>query len=203
MISASQADRAALQRAVTPVYRTLERDPQTRSFIVRIEALKRELHAPADAGPRCSHAESAQAGRGLLDGTYRRRETAQQEARGEGVPVSDATPENWGDFVLVIDRGRFAFTQQNASACTWQYGTVTLKANEMDWSFKDGGGIAPTGSQNKPGELFVWRWNLYRGVLRLVALSPSDLSPEAWQHTGPPSAAALSKRCPPPRKALR
>jgi TRAP-type C4-dicarboxylate transport system substrate-binding protein len=138
-----------------------------------------------------------------LDGVYRQHVTAREEAKNDHVPLSQAVPENWGDFVLVIKNGHFAFTQENARACTWQYGALTVKRAQMDWRFTDGGGIAPTNAENKPGEFFVWRWSLYRGALTLNAIRPKDLSPEIWQRTSTtPSVHALSRRCPPPAKAF-
>jgi hypothetical protein len=99
--------------------------------------------------------------------------------------------------------GRFAFTQENKNACTWQYGKATLKGSELDWDFTDGGGIAPTHAENKPGEYFVWRWSLYRQVLTLRPIRPTDLTVERWQRTSStPSKGALSDRCPPPKEAL-
>jgi hypothetical protein len=119
------------------------------------------------------------------------------------VPLAEVTQENYGDFVLVIDRGRFAFTQENENACTWQYGKATLKGSELDWDFTDGGGIAPTNAQNKPGEHFEWRWSIYRQVLTLRPIIPTDLAVETWQRTSvTPSKTALSHRCPPPKQAF-
>jgi extracellular solute-binding protein (family 7) len=45
LANASQADLAALRQAFAPVYTSLELDPQTKSFIRRIEALKRVIPA--------------------------------------------------------------------------------------------------------------------------------------------------------------
>ena len=47
--AASKVELAALRRTFAPVYRMLERDPETRTYIRRIEALKRATearHAP-------------------------------------------------------------------------------------------------------------------------------------------------------------
>jgi hypothetical protein len=202
LVSARPADLLALRHAVAPVYRVLEQDPQTRSLIAQIESLKHRLSVPADVHPRCRRATTPPPGRGVLDGVYRRDWSAQQEAKVEQVPVANAIPENWGKFVLVIERNHFAFTQENARACTWQYGTLTVKGTRMAWSFANGGGIAPTNSENKPGEFFVMRWSLYRGTLTLDAIAP-PLGQLTYQRTSTtPSPEALSRRCPPPKKAF-
>jgi TRAP-type C4-dicarboxylate transport system substrate-binding protein len=203
VISASRADLLALRRAVATVYRVLEQDPQTRSFIARIESFKQELKVPTNAAPHCQRARSLRQARRPIDGVYTQRVTQQQEAKNDHVPLSQGTPENWGHFVLVIDHGHFAFTQENALSCTWQYGTLAVKRKQMDWTFTDGGGDAPTNSENKPGEFFAWRWNLYRETLTLHAITPTDLSPQTWHRTSAtPSPEALSRRCPPPKKAF-
>lgn len=44
--NANGADLAAFRRAFAPVYRALERDPETRQYIRKIERLKRETGAP-------------------------------------------------------------------------------------------------------------------------------------------------------------
>ena len=46
----------------------------------------------------------------------------------------------------------------------------------MDWVYTDGGGIAPTGAANKPGEHFVWQSTLYRGTLKFEGRLPGRLS---------------------------
>jgi TRAP-type C4-dicarboxylate transport system substrate-binding protein len=48
-VDAREDDLAALRRAVQPVYDRLERDPQTKTFITKIDAMRRQLAAPPDA----------------------------------------------------------------------------------------------------------------------------------------------------------
>jgi hypothetical protein len=73
----------------------------------------------------------------------------------------------------------------------------------MKWEFIDGGGVAPTNAENRPGELFVWRWNLYREMLSLRPIAPTDLSAEMWRRvTSKPSTEYLNPDCPPPADAL-
>lgn len=55
IVHASPAAVAAMERAVRPVYRTLEADPATDAFIDQIRELK-EGHTSADAAPSCSAA---------------------------------------------------------------------------------------------------------------------------------------------------
>jgi hypothetical protein len=127
----------------------------------------------------------------------------------------ETTPENWGRWVYLLDHGRLAFTQENATACTWGYGRYTVHGQQMVWDMAGGGGIAPTGAVNKPGEHFVFSWSLYDGVLTLGPVapttpgmavddnSPSNFRARPWHRVSTtPSATALSRKCPPPPSAF-
>ena len=205
LLIASSADLAALRRAVQPVYAQLERDPQTRRDILQIEALRKGL--PAEPAPGCAPATRLAANGRPLDGVYRFTDTAAESQAASGPGAGAAVPENYGAWTLVLDRGRFAITQEDSRACTWGYGTFTIKGNRMEWLFTNGGGIAPNGSANKPDELFIFGWSLYRGVLTLSpvpgAVSPSNFRVKPWALISTaPSARFLSGRCLPPAGAL-
>jgi TRAP-type C4-dicarboxylate transport system substrate-binding protein len=201
-LAASPADLAALRRAVQPVYDQLDRDPQTQAYISQIEAMRQGVSA--EPAPGCAPATRLAGTAGLLDGVWRYTDTA-ADLRAAGASQGDIVPENYGTFTMVIDRGRFAFTQEDQQACTWGYGTVTVKGNEFEQLITDGGGIAPDNAFTKPGEFFTWRWSLYRGVLTLYpvqgAVSPTP--PKPWVRISTtPSARFLSRRCLPPAGAL-
>jgi hypothetical protein len=141
--------------------------------------------------------------RAELSGVYERTASAESVARHDGVPVAQAVAENYGVFTLVIKNGRFAFTQHNSKACTWQYGRLRVTGDRMDWWFTDGGGIAPNNAENKPGEHFVWRTTLYRGELTLRPVSPTDLPTMTWHKVdGAPTIGVLAAPCRPPATAL-
>jgi hypothetical protein len=198
-LTASRAELAALRRAVLPVYSSLERNPETRAAIAAIEAM-RDGVSP-EARPSCAPAGVSTAARGTLDGVYGDTTTL-AELRASGADPSSIVPENYGRLRLVIDRGHFAQTQEDAQACTWAYGTDSVKGDTFQWLYINGGGIAPTNSTNKPGELAVWRWSVYRDKLRLVPASPGPATLILTRISTIPSAHYLSKRCPPPANAL-
>jgi TRAP-type transport system periplasmic protein len=207
LISATPAALRDLRAAVQPVYASLNRNVVTRGYVSEIGAMSSTTATPQD--PTCSGRSASQGPRpkvaSPLDGVYRMSASAAAVAKADGVPTSQATPENYGDFVLVIDRGRFAMTQSNAKACTWGYGKAGFNSGRMDWVYTDGGGNAPTGAANKPGEHFVFQSTLYRGTLKLAVIIPADFPypPARWhQISATPRAAALSRRCPPPATAL-
>ena len=202
-VTATAADLAALGRAVRPIYHELERDPQTRRRIKQIEAMRQEI--PPEPTPGCAQIPRLAGKAGPLDGVWQFTSTS-ADLRAAGTPQSDIEPENYGTYTIVIDRGRFAFTQEDRQACTWGYGTFTVKGNEFDQLFTDGGGIAPDGAANKPGEFFSFRWSLYRGVLTLSPVqgaSPPNFLAKPWLRVSTvPSPRFLSRRCLPPAGAL-
>jgi hypothetical protein len=205
-LSAAPQEIAALRRAVQPVYEQLAKDPRTADIIGRIEAMRASGSPSADVPPGCSvpaagtdRRESAP-----LDGVYRVTTTA-QELHAAGSP--DVQPENWGTWTYVFDQGRFAFTQENQQACSWGYGTFAVDGDQVTWTFEDGGGIDPNGAFNRPGELFVFGWSIYRETLTLTpvsgAISPENFRVKPWPRIATtPSARHFSRRCPPPARAL-
>ena len=204
VLTASPADLAALRRAVQPVYHQLQRDPQTGRYIRQIEAMGKGV--AAEPAPGCGHAARPAGKAGPLDGVWQFTTTA-ADLRAAGVSQGDIVPENYGTWTFVIDRGRFAFTQENRQACTWAYGSLTVTGDRFEQLVTDGGGIAPNGAANKPGELFTFRWSLYRGMLTLYpvkgAVSPNPSVGKPWPRISTaPSARFLSKRCPAPAGAL-
>jgi TRAP-type C4-dicarboxylate transport system substrate-binding protein len=207
-VSAGPDQIAQLRSAFQPVYSWLRQDQQTSRFLDQIEALRAGVQPlPQESAPRCAPAQAtgasasaaAPAGRtDRLDGTYRM-DVSQEQWR---TADPERHPENWGTFVYVLSGGRFATTQENPDACTWAYGTYRVDGDRLDWSFVDGGGIAPDHAQNKPGEKFVFRWSRYHGTLTLTPISPADLGVSQWrQLSTTPSGSALSTRCPPPAQA--
>jgi TRAP-type C4-dicarboxylate transport system substrate-binding protein len=207
-LTASAADLAALRRAVQPVYGQLEGDPQTWRYIRQIEVMRKGISA--EPAPGCAQTPRLAGKAGPLDGVWQVTDTA-AELRAAPVTsagdVADVEPENYGTWTLVLDRGRFAITQEDRLACTWGYGTFAVTGNRIEWLFTDGGGIEPDGSANKPGEFFTFRWSLYRGVLTLSsvagAVSPSNFRVKPWAMISTtPSPSYLSKRCLPPAGAL-
>ena len=203
-LTAPPADLAALHRAVQPVYRQLERDPTTRRYVQQIEAMGKGISPPP--APGCAHTPRPAGRAGPLDGVWQFTDTP-ATLRAVGTPQGDIVPENYGTYTIVIDRGRFALTQEDRRACTWGYGTFTSRGTQFELLFTDGGGIAPDGAASKPGELFTFQWSLYRGVLTLRpvngAASPPNFLTKPWLKISTmPSPHFLSARCLPPAGAL-
>ena len=125
---------------------------------------------------------------------------------GRSASAPEYLDENWGHWILVFDRGRFAITQENKTSCTWGYGTFSVDGDETTWLFTDGGGEAPNGAMNKPGEQFSYRLSIFRDTATLGpvkgAISPTNFDAKPWRRLGAPARAKFSRRCPPPAQAL-
>ena len=207
---ASEEQLAALRAAVEPVYEELESDPLTAAYLDEITTIKNELGAPPDTAacddePTAAVSEPPEGRPTVLDGVYEVSTTADDlTAVGDPSPI----PENWGDWVYVFDSGRFAFTQENDRACTWGYGTYEVSGERIAWTVLDGGAVeAPNSAFNRPGEYFVFSWELGGDTLTLGRV-PGEISPEnfmakPWHRTSvTPDARALGDRCPPPSPAF-
>ena len=183
------------------MYRQLRRDPATAAAIESIKRLKYELAEPPAELPKCKPEPDAPSSvKTVIDGVWKM-DTDRRAAGAEGLD------ENWGRWIYVFDRGRFAITQENPEACTWGYGTFAVDNDQTSWSFTDGGGIAPNGAENKPGEFFVFGFSAYRDTLTVTPvdgeISPLNFRAEPWRRlSGTPSRRHFSKRCPPPAAAL-
>ena len=200
--SATPEQLEALRRVVEPVYRELERDPGTRAAIEAIEQLKQQLAEPPTQITNCQAAANASTSVAAteIDGVW-----AMDTDRRAAAP--DYLDENWGHWIYVFDRGRFAITQENETACTWGYGTYAVDGNRMSWTFEDGGGIAPNNAMNRPGEYFVFDFSAYRDSLTVTPvdgeISPLNFRAEPWrQLSDTASREHFSENCPPPAAAL-
>lgn len=200
MLTATRSDLADLRAAVAPVYAQLEQDPATRRAIRAISAVVGGLSP--EAPPSCARHVPSSAGRSLIDGVY-----TKDTKFGDDPTDPSPVPENYGHWVFVLHGTHFAHTQQYLDACTWAYGTLNVTGSRIEMTYTDGGGIAPTGAENKPGEFFAFGWSLYRDTLRLTAV-PGDVSPagfmkQPWHRiSATPSFSYFAKKCPPPADAL-
>jgi TRAP-type C4-dicarboxylate transport system substrate-binding protein len=204
VVDATLDDLAGLRTAVEPVYDKLAQQPATTVALAEIIALKSELGAPA-ASFECG-ARSAPPDPPALtsfDGVYRMTDTIDEVAASGDLAIA----ENYGSFIAVFDRGRFALTQESETACTWGYGTFVVNGDQFEMTYIDGGGISPNRVYNRPGEHFDYGWSLYRGQLTLADVpgkeSPPGFRVKPWTRTSAtPSLQALDERCPPPPSAL-
>jgi TRAP-type C4-dicarboxylate transport system substrate-binding protein len=119
-VVATPAQVVALRATVRPIYRRLERDPHTRSFVREIEAMRRRS-SPGRAFP-CSVPRPPQKEASVLDGVWEM--TASRAVAGE----IDA-----GHYRMVLRRGRlFAIRPWKST------GTFTIRGNTIVFRGSDG-----------------------------------------------------------------
>lgn len=103
LVTASPADRAALRRAVQPVYDELERDSLTREVIGEIEDLRDSRGAAVDP-LRCPKARP-RSGASALDGVWRV-EVTREDLRAAGAQLEQLDRAE-GSWTVEFDRGRW------------------------------------------------------------------------------------------------
>jgi TRAP-type C4-dicarboxylate transport system substrate-binding protein len=165
--AATPTDLALLRRAMRPAYEQLERNPQARSFITQITALRARLRAPSSVVPSCgsplSVSFAAPGAATLLDGVYAVN-VAPRDLR-----PSQRLPEGYGSWQIVLDRGRFRFTARSDQANWFADGLVRVSGDEMSWTVADADGSAPDGVPLRNGERLRFRWRRRGAALTLVS----------------------------------
>jgi TRAP-type C4-dicarboxylate transport system substrate-binding protein len=159
LIQATPKDIASLRAAVRPVYADLERDPQTKSFIHAIEAMKRR--SPAPEASRCprTHGRGEQARpeppdnenvATPLDGTWE-----MNASREQVIDVTHSPIDSEGDvgrYRLVLRRGRA--TGFHLDVPKWRStGMFSVQHDVVRFTWDSGVG--------------VYRFNVYRNTLTL------------------------------------
>jgi hypothetical protein len=209
IISASDGQIAQLRDAFRPVDRWLHTDGTTAGYLDRIQAIKSRLGAevsgqPIDCAELTHRSASSTRPAGSasgIDGNYFLSYTVKEMHA--GASPDEVGAENWGDFRLVLDRGRFAMTQHSAQACTWNYGTFTFDGKILKLSISNSGGAYYAEAGNEPGELFDYNVSSYHNYMKWSAVpdavSPRGYTLKPWHRTSTkPSTDYLEKQCSPP-----
>jgi TRAP-type C4-dicarboxylate transport system substrate-binding protein len=213
MIQASSAQIKQLRDGFAPVYQWLRGDASTARYLNQIDTLRPGVTEDSNDLPDCSRLSRSSAATpsaaapeavSTMDGNYLAKITKSDLLKSEH---GDVLVENYGEFRFVFDRGRFAFTQHQSSACTWAYGTFTVTGDKLQMSFIDGGGKSPNRAYNKRGEVFGYTWSMYKGAMKWSpvtdAISPPYLAYKPWLRQRSQSASQfLRKDCPPPDAAF-
>ncbi len=111
-----------------------------------------------------------------LDGVYRVT-TTKDDLRATGSP--DIVSENYGRWEYVFNRGLLRYTQSSEGASRWTAATYTVKDDTLAFTVTGFGGEAPNGAAEKTGELFTFRWSLYRDQLTFKPVE-GKISPEPF-----------------------
>jgi TRAP-type C4-dicarboxylate transport system substrate-binding protein len=196
------ADVAALRAAFAPVSAGLDADVLKQIADLRAEA------GPAPFHPPCRPAKRAKPGKATpIDGAWEFTST-EADLRRAGESRAGLTPENWGHYVFAFSRGRWIITQEAPGACTWAYGTFSVRGHRTIWDVTDGGGSGPQNATNRPGEHFDYTWSRFKDTLELSPVrgrvSAKNFLALAWRRVGDDARKApISRRCPPPPAGLQ
>ncbi len=174
-VSASAGDTVALRAAVRPVYGQLEHDPSTGALLRQIAAL-RVRGAAVERVPACLGRRAGAAAVSPLDGTWLSSATRSQFAAAHPSP-GEAPDQNYGNYTLILGQGRFRLRNSRFPGDAG-FGRVSLTGSVITFV---PGGAAEQGA----GEIWKYRWNLYRGTLvlrRFNNVGPTAFVVNPWRH---------------------
>jgi TRAP-type C4-dicarboxylate transport system substrate-binding protein len=157
LIEASPAEREALETAVEPVYRMIEKGPGNADAIATIRELKGDttpdsIECRGETKPP-SQEEPAEA---ELDGTFRTKVSEDELSNSPLLyDAAEINDENWGELTLRLADGRVRYSVENDRASNDVAGTYTTDGDVIKFQF------------DEIGETWGFRWSLYRGTLKL------------------------------------
>jgi TRAP-type C4-dicarboxylate transport system substrate-binding protein len=170
LVSASAADRAALRKAVQPVYEELESDPDTEKLIGEIAEMRSAAPAAAaTALPRCRRAlGSATVGAGALEGRWKLTFTP-DDLVAVGIPrksLRKDLPAIVHAIVTFAPNGRYTGT---ANGSVVARATYTVRGDVVSLVFDP-----PVPVGYVAGHVYRMRWNVYRDTLTFSRVTGSD-----------------------------
>jgi TRAP-type C4-dicarboxylate transport system substrate-binding protein len=159
LVAASAADRAALNRAVQPIYGQLERDSLTRDLIAAIRSLRASL--PPAEPLRCAKVRTGQT-RSPLEGRWHV-DLSAGELRALGV-APDEIAESRGAWTLVLGHGRWVATRQTPPG--FLRGTYTVSGRR----FREIVDSCSSSTHCTLGSLTEYTWSRYRDRLSFAKI---------------------------------
>ena len=168
LVEATPSQREALEAAVEPVYRMIERGPGNAEALAKIRELKGDAQPDTvDCGDTSKPASDAEPPETELEGTFRTMltedELADSPLLGDAGEVND---ENWGELTLELSDGKVRYTAENSRAGWEVSGTYTTDGDVIEMRF------------DEIGETWGFRWSLYRGTLKLERDESLGVPPE-------------------------
>jgi TRAP-type C4-dicarboxylate transport system substrate-binding protein len=169
LVEATPADVDALNSAVEPVYRTIERGAGNRAAIESIRQLKGDAKADTISCPGDTPAAPDDDARAELEGTFRMNLSEQELAQSPQLEdPGEVNDQNWGELTLRLKDGSVQYKQRNERDQFEASGTYTTDGDALEMRFDD---IAET---------WVYRWSLYRGTLKLERDESLGVPPERF-----------------------
>jgi TRAP-type C4-dicarboxylate transport system substrate-binding protein len=179
-VRAQSKELAALRAAVQPVYAEIERGAGNAATLREIETIK---GGAAPDAPACEPTETSAAGAAgratPIDGVYRTSFSKQELAHSPYLTdAGEINDENWGVLTLRLTYGRMTLTGRNPRARGTSTGRYTVKGNTIHQYNDD------------TGEIFAYRWNLYRDTLKFqrdekLGVGPTPFLVKPWRRIEP------------------
>jgi TRAP-type C4-dicarboxylate transport system substrate-binding protein len=185
LVEATPSQREALEAAVEPVYRTIEKAPGNADAIATIRELKGDtppdsLECHGTSKP-ASEKEPAEVD---LEGTFRTNVTEDELSNSPLLyDEGEINDENWGELTLRLADGHVSYSTKNDRAGYDVSGTYTTDGDVIKFQF------------DEIGETWGFRWSLYRGTLKLERdeakvgpaeefAAPTPLLINPWERVG-------------------
>jgi TRAP-type C4-dicarboxylate transport system substrate-binding protein len=169
---------ASLRSAIAPVYAQLERDPDTRHALRRIEALKRGIPSaapiPCAGGAKAPGQHTASALEGAWEMSVRRGDLlgnpAYEQVLGRPPTEEDLTLDV-GTYRLALHGGRFRSSHDSSAEHVRDSGTFRIEGDTVVFRIT---------SAHSAGEVWAYRWSVYRDALTFR-------KPSGKYQVGPPN----------------
>jgi hypothetical protein len=163
LLTASSADVAALNRAVRPVYRSIDEDPVARRLVTAIRALERSRKSAATDSIACPHLHGSQSIAARLDGTWQASvSTADLIAAGA---EREEDERQTGESTLSLRDGRWT-GRESHSGFVWS-GRYSVQGNVLRL-IDD---VCPQVFQCSTSAIAAFTWSLYEDRLALAPYS--------------------------------
>jgi TRAP-type C4-dicarboxylate transport system substrate-binding protein len=168
LVEATPSQREALEAAVEPVYRMIERSPGNAEAIAKIRALKGDAKPDVvDCGGTSKPASGEQTRDAELEGTFRTTLTEDELASSPLLyDAGEVNDENWGELTLELSDGKARYTSKNGRDGWDGSGTYTTDGDVLKMRL------------DSIGETWGFRWSLYRGTLKLERDESLGVPPE-------------------------
>ena len=168
LVEVTPSQREALEAAVEPVYRMIEKGPGNAEALASIRELKGDAEPESiDCRGAVEPPSEEETKEAALEGTFRTKVTEEELAQSPLLyDEGEVNDENWGEMTLRLSDGRVRISQKNdrtSSEVSGRYSTdgdvITLQMDDL-------------------GETWGFRWSLYRGTLKLERDETLGVPPE-------------------------
>jgi len=168
LVEVTPSQREALEAAVQPVYRMIEKGPGNTEALASIRELKGDAEPDSvDCRGAAQPSSEEKTKEAALEGTFRTKVTEDELAKSPLLSdPGEVNDENWGEMTLRLSDGQVRITQKNNRTSSEYSGRYSTDGDVIKLQMDD------------LGETWGFRWSLYRGTLKLERDETLGVSPE-------------------------